>query len=104
MILKLESYTNDKGMLLQERILIDGIGQFDKFIGTAAIGIQTEMGVHMQQIEFPIKASSLSEAFSKFEESARAHVEKLKQEANKQILIAKGLPPGNPLRPGLIMP
>jgi len=90
MIVKLENYTNERGMLLAERIMVDPTNKtlFDRFTGTCMIGIQTPQGTHGQQIDFPIKADSIQEAFNKFEDSAKAFVEQMKREAGKKIIRA----------------
>jgi hypothetical protein len=94
MVLNMLNYTNEKGMLLVERVLIDPTNQipFDRFIGTCMIGIQGPDGVHGQQIDFPIKANSIQEAFNNFEESEKAFVNKMHQEASRRVTVAKNLP------------
>jgi hypothetical protein len=115
MIIKMENYANEKGMAVQERTRVDtptpGEKEvvFDRFLGTVGIAIQSQMGTRMEQIEFPIPAKSLSEAFEIFEKSARAYVQKMHDDANKKIVVARPGPPqpmpGMPgPRRGLIMP
>jgi|APFre7841882654_1041346.scaffolds.fasta_scaffold73905_2 hypothetical protein len=111
MIIKMENYANERGMLVQERTRVDlpipGEKEvvFDRFLGTVGIAVNTQMGTQMQQIEFTIPAKSLKEAFEIFEKSARAHVQKLQDDANKKIVVARPGPPPMPgPRKGLIMP
>jgi hypothetical protein len=94
MILELRNYTNEKGMLLVERVLTNPTGQipFDRFTGTCVIGIQGPEGVQAQQIDFPIPAHHQQEAFDLFEQSAKAFVEKMKQEASRRIMHASSMP------------
>jgi hypothetical protein len=114
MIIKIEHFTNEKGCDLKERTLVSGDKktEFDRFVGTVAVGIQTPMGPQLEHIDFPIAADNMYEAFEKFESSARAHLTRLKaelqREQSKKIALPNGpLPPmpgpGNPNGPRRIV-
>ena len=114
MIIEIKHYTNEKGMSITERVIIDNTNPkvFDRFQGTIGIGIDTPMGPQMEHVSFPITAETIAEAFEKFEQYARAHVAKMKAEMLKQQQQVVVPPPGamkhlNRLPPnkgGLILP
>jgi hypothetical protein len=82
-------------MLIEHRSAVgepDPNHKFDKFIGTVGVGVETPMGRHVEPVEFPIVADSLEEAFAKFRDSAKKHVEKLATAANSQIMVANQMP------------
>ncbi len=107
MYFKLQDNTNLEGHWIQERIptLYDGeepptvAPKFDRFIGRVGIAVQTPVGQQIEQIEFPIVAKSLQEAFTKFMDSAKGFMNKLQHEARDQKpLVAPGR------KSGLILP
>lgn len=98
MIIELKSYANEKGHLIQERIVVsDNNGvKFDRFLGKVMIGINTPAGPQMEEMEFPIPAESLEAAFNVFEQYAKMMLDKIKREHQKQVAV--------PQKSGLILP
>lgn len=93
-IIEIKTYINDQGMYLQERVAVKGEMKKDavRFLGTMAIGINTPMGPKMQEVEFPINATDTEDAFNKFETSAKAYVEELKQKQQQASRIVTATP------------
>jgi predicted RNA-binding protein with PIN domain len=100
MILRMDNYTNEEGMLLVERVLVDPTNQipYDHFTGTAMIGVKDPQSgqVHGQQIDFPVTGNTVQEAFRNFKSSAEAFIERKKQEANRRIVTADSMPQSPP--------
>jgi hypothetical protein len=104
MIIKLQDFANERGMKISERTRVDEVKpgepiiKFDRFVGTAGIPIRDGQGnvVDLQSVDFPIIAENIAEAFSKFEQSIREYMAKMKAKASQQIVIP---PPGVNLPP-----
>lgn len=84
MILKLEKFCNEKGFLIEERTLHGDPSRatpFERFMGT--VGLPTPDGT-IEPMEFPIKATSLEQAFMLFDQTARAAHKKILEEMKAQ--------------------
>jgi hypothetical protein len=97
MILKIETYTNEFGAMVTERVLLKEGGKsvkYDRFVGTIGLGVMTEAGPQVEKIDFPIEANSLDEAFTNFKSSADKFVQRLKEEESKANLALPQKPSG----------
>ena len=113
MITRIDSYTNDEGMTIEDHVVVDPPNSTElRFIGRALIAIRNEGGqvVGKQEIEFPIKATDIKGAFAAFEAAAKVQMDKIQQEAREKatgrmsaehkkemskIAIANQMPPDN---------
>lgn len=88
MIIRIDRYTNENAKLVEECIVInnDNPKPYDRFLGTAAIELETPMGPQRQVFKFKIKADSIEQAFERFGECARKHVDKMEEEGKKAAL------------------
>ncbi len=62
---------------------IDGSEQ--RFVGRAALNIQTPFGIEQIPISFEIKAASIEEAFSKYSQSAEPKVNEVKEHIQRRL-------------------
>jgi hypothetical protein len=99
MIFEIKQYSNEHGMLIEERTIIKGsegpVVKLDRFMGHAMIGVQTPMGPDTMPIQFGIDANSLEEAFMKFRDSARNYCEKMKKDSEAAAIKQSLLTPGH---------
>jgi hypothetical protein len=99
MIIRLDSYANESGSMVTERVLVKGDVKecpFDRFIGTVGLGVMTEAGPQIEKIEFPIKADDLDGAFASFKSSADVFVKRLRSKMENEVVVPK--------KSGLILP
>ena len=93
MIYEIHKYEDDDGKTLIQRVpcaLEPSLPQGAERIGVA--GVRTPAG--MAQIEFPIPSDiPMADAFARYGEFARAHLQKLQEEQSKTIQVASALPP-----------
>ena len=87
MILKIESYCNEKGMLIQQKTIISGPpAPYHQFIGTIGVKIESANDPDaMQKIEFAIEAETIEEAFEKFVKSADEKIENIRKEQSEAL-------------------
>ncbi len=117
MIFEVKNFENELAKCIQQRIVNQNVNNdplpegFEEFIGSSTLRIlvtptqQNPNNFIDYPLGFAIKASSIEEAFSKFDQSAKERLEEIKkeqEEADKQIQIATQLPPDN-LRSKLIL-
>lgn len=87
MILKLESFCNEKGMLVQQRTYVSGDKHpFQSFVGTVGVKIEDSNDPNaMQTIEFPIEVDTIELAFEHFKEAANEKIEKIRKEQEEKV-------------------
>jgi hypothetical protein len=89
MITRIDSYINDKGMTIEDHVIVDPPDSTTKnFIGRALIAVRNEAGqvVGQREIEFSIKADDIKGAFAAFEDAAKAEMDKVRQEAREKAM------------------
>lgn len=87
MILKLENFCNEQGMLVQQRTYISGDKHpFQSFVGTIGVKIEDPNDPNaMQKIEFPIEVDTIEQAFEHFKEAANEKIEKIRKEQEELV-------------------
>jgi len=91
MVIRVDRYTDENGRLIEECVAIDNENAkpFDRYVGTAALQIDTPRGSQRQPFKFKIEANDLKEAFANFTEFATKEanaIEKNQIEAEKKAL------------------
>jgi len=79
-------------------------GQTRRFIGRVSLGVQTGLGMSTIPVTFEIEASSVSEAFSKFNARAEEEIERTRREIESQIQEVRRKAQSRIVTPGEIGP
>ncbi len=98
----------ERARTIHERRLIAGEdAEFSRFEGVAGIHVNTPHGPIRQQIQFPIPADTLDEAFARFDAEVQVHGQRFAdglsqamQREQQRIVAATKMPPA----PRLIKP
>ena len=88
MIVKVNEYIDDRGAKIEENELVDlkdGEEAPPRFLGNGMIIMETPMGKVPQEIQVPIEAETIQEAFEKFEDAMREAQPKIVERMKEQI-------------------
>jgi hypothetical protein len=71
-----------------------------RFVGQAALGVQTPVGVQQIPLNFEIDAENIEDAFEKFEETAMPELNKARDQLQEELQKARQQSASRIVRPG----